>query len=754
MSDEKEQAPWLDYETQKEESNAAEDQGPWSDYKSSVTVEAAPPNPIDVGIATGAPLLGAKVALDAKNAIFTDKGLGAFKHVPGKTVVDSSGVKSFMPSGGMQGYLNSQINAPGTLSEVKLAQLEKLTGMPVRTQSEVQAALASLKGAAEIPATPSQRVPVTKLVDGVQKVVRYDTIPGTPGTPAKAPVDFSELAKENYGPVRKALEARGLEKPVATAMKYASPILNYAAKPLAIAGGIGEFQDAYNRYKHGDFGRAAVSAVGGLGSLATMVPHPATKMVGAGLSLAAPALNYAIDKTYGREGYAQGGDVKKSPASIAGTLQSVGTTQGPSLASIWSDHLASLPQKTEDNLRHQQEVMGRVMPMSMNNGKLEFGKADPEAMNEFVNTMMPIGGMTKLVKDPVTKILRMSEALAPHEGKVLNITQSDRMRSTMGDLGGPGFSKFQLEHPDYAKAQAAWGVGNQPTASRIVNVNKKYPEGQAIWSPMIGSETQHHSNQHVYDMLSDEFNRQASMGNLPPELRERINMKLAGLANKEGKNLFAQGIDVANPETLKEAGKTFEQRAAMANLLAGNTVGGAKGRIIDYPGIMQEMTDPMTVGAPTHSVGTRLFTLNNQVENRPDLHSAFPYILKGEDQGVAFAPVPKELAIADWINNFKDFKGRDPGYMDLTRNTPSQQITEQYLRNLEAAGHAEGGLIEQKLNGLAALQQQPKNEWLENVRNADSEYKYWGAEMADHGLQDKISWNAFQAHKAAQKKKI
>lgn len=293
-----------------------------------------------------------------------------------------------------------------------------------------------------------------------------------------------------------------------------------------------------------------------------------------------------------------------------------------------------------------------------------------------------------------TQVLRASEALGPHEGKFLNITQSDRMRSTGGDLGGPGFSKFQLEKPEYAAAQAAWGVGNQPTASRIVNVNKKFPEGQAIWTPMIGSETQHHSNQHVFDALTQEFNRQVAAGKLTPELRQRINQKLAMAVNKEGKPIFQEGVDIANPEHLQSMGSTFERRGNVANLLAGNTVGGQKGRIIDYPGIMQEMTDPMTVGAPTHALGTRLFTLNNQIENRPDLHSAFPYILKGQDQGVAFAPVPKELGIQDWINQFREFKGREPGFMDLTRNAPSQQITEKYLRSLEAAGHAAGGSVD------------------------------------------------------------
>lgn len=298
----------------------------------------------------------------------------------------------------------------------------------------------------------------------------------------------------------------------------------------------------------------------------------------------------------------------------------------------------------------------------------------------------------KLFAPKQTRIVRASEALGPHEGKYLNLTQSDRMRSTGGDLGGPGFSKFQLENPDYAGA--AWGVGNKPTASGIVNINKRYPEGKAIWAPMIGSEGQHRSNQHVYDALTDEFNRQASMGNLPSELRQAMNARLASAPKYS--HLGLNEIDVANPEHIKQMGNTFDRRAAISEVLGGEGVGGRKGQIFDYSGVMQEMTDPMTIGAPTHSMGTRLFTLNNEIEHRPDLHSAFPFILKGEDMGVAFNPVPKELAYPSWLNMAKEFTGREPGYMELTRGIkgqgkPHQFIDEKYLRALEEAGHKEGG---------------------------------------------------------------
>lgn len=321
------------------------------------------------------------------------------------------------------------------------------------------------------------------------------------------------------------------------------------------------------------------------------------------------------------------------------------------------------------------------------------GKAQPAAQPQ----PMAAGGLAsyangKAVKEVftpvVTKIVKASEALGPNEGKFLRPTQSDRMRSTMGDLGGPGFPKFQLENPKYAEAQAVWGVGKKGTASGIVNANKKYND-KTVWTPMIGGPTQHHSNQHVFDKLVEEFNRQTKMGNLPKDLQEKINARLA--SSKTTKGMFPEEFDIGNPEHLAKYGDTFDRRGALSTILSGEGVGGAKGRIIDYPDIMQEMTDPMTIGAPTHSLGTRLFTLNNEIEYRPDLHSAFPYILKGTDQGVAFAPIPKELGLPDFISQFREFKNREPGYYDLVRTIPSQQITDKYLRSLEAAGYKEGG---------------------------------------------------------------
>ena len=495
------------------------------------------------------------------------------------------------------------------------------------------------------------------------------------------------------------------------------------SRALGALGGLDVGLQGTNAVEHamkGQYGRAAVSGLGALGGAAALTRHPLLMPIGMGVAAGAPYLNEYLDTLAEKHPglhLADGGSVAKKAlrhlpgAALIGAMtipeiaeaasqlkhgkigEGIGSLVGTAVnfapGALGAASMALAPSELGDSsLYHHPGIYEEGQTNILKDSHLPSHAAGGKIIEEGANLAK------KLFAPRETKILRASEALAPHEGKWLNLTQSDRMRSTEGDLGGPGFSKFQLEHPDYAEAQAAWGVGKKPTASGIVNVNKRYPEGQSIWAPMIGSETQHHSNQHVYDALTNEFNRQAAMGKLPPELQARINARMQNAPSTKG--MFPEGFDVGNPEHLAQYGDTFNRRGEVSKVLSGEGVGGTKGRVIDYPGIMQEMTDPMTMGAPTHSMGTRLFNLTGEVEHRPDLHSAFPYILKGEDQGVAFAPVPKELGIQDFINQFKEFKGREPGYYDLTRTTPSQQITDKYLKSLDEAGHKKGGSVKKK----------------------------------------------------------
>lgn len=463
-----------------------------------------------------------------------------------------------------------------------------------------------------------------------------------------------------------------------------------------LVSGLGLFgEDIANYFKEPQQQPVEQKAEGGLTGLRNMAPHTGLAPYGARHSGEGVKGSGYFGLQPGAEGYSSEisaeDDEGEHPLMV------------PTLSREELDHLLNGGEPTEEIYRKAAQHAA----LRRGQGKSPF--ADATGLKYPVPHMAGGGALKKLAQEGLewaankfvpraTRELKASEALGEHEGKWLNVTQADRMRSTEGDLGGPGFSKFQLEHPEYAKAKAAWGVGNQPTATRIINVNKRFPEGKSIWTPLLGHEEQHRSNQRTYDRLTAEFNRAVSEGKLPPDIREAMNKRLMNWKDYAG--MFPEGFDVANPEHLAGHGSTFDRRAAISDVLGGKGIGGRKAQVFDYPGIMQEMTDPMTAGAPTHSIGTRLFTLNNESAHRPDLHSAFPHILTGEDLGVAYKPVPKELALHDWMGAVRDFTGREPGYYDFTMGVkkggvglPAQHINEDYLTRLQKAGYKKGGLV-------------------------------------------------------------
>jgi hypothetical protein len=286
---------------------------------------------------------------------------------------------------------------------------------------------------------------------------------------------------------------------------------------------------------------------------------------------------------------------------------------------------------------------------------------------------------------PVT---RMSEALGNvgAEGKKkVRVTQTDRTAAKY--LGGAPFSMMQKVDPQYAKAQATWGVKTPGAAKNITN---QADEG-IIFSTLIGSPTQHRSNELIFDKLYNAFKKSVKEGNLNEELRAKFNRAL--------EPLFGEGADILDPKLRKEI-DTFEKRAVVGNLLLGEGLGGATrgGSIIPGRKIMEETTEPMLRDVDTFSIGPRLFTLNKGIVTRPDLHPAFPEILQGEDLNQLFVPVPNEIALLDFNADFRARTGRKkPGYYDLTMTPPgqpypTQDITEEYLTHLQKEGYAAGGL--------------------------------------------------------------
>ena len=333
-------------------------------------------------------------------------------------------------------------------------------------------------------------------------------------------------------------------------------------------------------------------------------------------------------------------------------------------------------------------------------GRVGFTDNPDSMMMELEDQKFQVGGIVDVAARAakaakaaqMKKAMKASEALAQIEGKRLNITQADRTKVGQGYLGGPGFSGLQLQEGPHKDVGAVWGVKNTGTAKTIVGGFDK-PLGKEYFTTMIGSPTQHQSNQMVFDKLYGDFKREAKKGNLDPELKDKINARLAAAVDKEGNPVFPPDVDILDKD-FKKIVNTFDRRAITGNLLGGVGVGGKKGQIIDYDKVIRETTDPFLLDAPSGSMGYRLWTPSGEIIERPDLHPAFPAILTGEDLGVEFNPAAQDILMSPWIENVRETKGRNPGYMDWTRGRPpSVEVTDKLLRNLEESGNKKGGLI-------------------------------------------------------------
>jgi hypothetical protein len=312
---------------------------------------------------------------------------------------------------------------------------------------------------------------------------------------------------------------------------------------------------------------------------------------------------------------------------------------------------------------------------------------------EFILENAGFGGLsTKLLKP-----MKASEAYGRIEGRPLYVTQADRTKVGGKFLGGPGFSRLQLEDPEYAEALAAWAVQNPSIASTIINGSRQAGEHDPVFTTFIGAPDQHRSNQMVFDYIYNDFKKASKKSDLfTPEKLDLMNERLANYYKDKStkENLFPENINILD-KNLKNYANTFDKRAAIAEVIGGKGIGGKKGQIIDYDKLLRSTSDPSFLDVPSGSLGNRLFTLNGEfLENRHDLHPAFPTILQGEDLGLVYQPVPRELVMKDFHNKIRQEKGREPGYFDWALGyPPSQLITEDLLTEMQRAGYAKGGEV-------------------------------------------------------------
>jgi hypothetical protein len=296
-----------------------------------------------------------------------------------------------------------------------------------------------------------------------------------------------------------------------------------------------------------------------------------------------------------------------------------------------------------------------------------------------------------------------SEALGKHEGKYMHITEADRAKVEKrkhGMRGGVGFSQIGLEDPEYAGR--VWGVGRSGTAIKLLNRERRglNPEDQSIWTTFIGTPEMHTSNQLVFNRMWNKFQEARKAGLLNPEQEAKMldiirSAMTKGNAKNPSKPVFDPDVSFDNTHHLFD---TFERRRILSDLMAGNKIGGKKAQIFDASKMIEDTTDPRLLHAPSMSVGPHVFEFNRKTSLEPHLNKAFPFMLHGTAHPEAFRQIPFTEAAPDFSNEIRQTKGREPGYMDIVRRIPRQQITEKYLTGLQKKGYKKGGKVNLSTN--------------------------------------------------------
>jgi len=298
--------------------------------------------------------------------------------------------------------------------------------------------------------------------------------------------------------------------------------------------------------------------------------------------------------------------------------------------------------------------------------------------------------------------VKASEAYGKHEGSYIKPIFYDRMKVDLekGKLGGPGFSGIQLIDPEYAKARAVAGVTDKKMGTRILNRNKaQVPKGaKVIWTPSVGGLEQHKSNSTMFSEFADIFANERK--NLSPEQIQKMSDYASTKVDNAGRLIFPNGIDLGS-RNFRKAVKTYNQRALMADIFAGRGVGGEKGRTVPMEELLQKNLDPNMAEAGTLDLGNRLFRLDDNVIDRPDLHSDYPIIATGEDLDVNYLPTPIASVFEDFKVAKELEKGRDITQMDYTKNDPTQLLSEDLLTRMQKAGLRRGGLVQMGKGGAA-----------------------------------------------------
>jgi len=462
-------------------------------------------------------------------------------------------------------------------------------------------------------------------------------------------------------------------------------------KVLVGAGAGFDLGDAYRRYKTGDTRGAVISGLGALGYPISRIPYPPAEVAGYGLMFGAPALNQLLDKP---EEKAKGGlaALKKAPSHFAKGGE----------AGVVADTLGAISDAIQE----------------------------AKALNTSQFTPKP------------TTNMKLSEALGSHEGKNLILTQSDNYGVHGGRRGGNQFSNFQNIEPLAQQENVVWMNDTPQHANSLI----KLGGDKNIVVPYTGKQDQLKSNRSVHnEIMNAHYDREKY---LSPEQIDLINNRIKTV-KENGDLIFPQPFDIRDRFATQElGGDTFARRGVLSSLVGeGEGVGKTRNGIAlpNYQEILQANRDPLTIGQPTTSVGSRLFTVDptrpSQFDTR--FNPNYNWTVYGNDLGVNVGFTPPQHAIPGYWNSYIQRTNRVPsGNGMFGYNKNPQEITHDYLMNLEKAGYAKGGEVGIGLDALSAVEDAIKeakvNPQLTQRNNTVPTYSKSGNILLNRGVEGPV----------------
>ena len=346
----------------------------------------------------------------------------------------------------------------------------------------------------------------------------------------------------------------------------------------------------------------------------------------------------------------------------------------------------------------------------------------------------------------------LGDANVVGKGNRIVTTQADRTR--IRDGAGPGYPIIGQEYYEMAEKYYAmtgkiiprlnigsndypvWAVDDSGIATALMNNLKK--QGDML-IPMIGGPEQLITNSIVFARLKGAFFDAVDNGKLKKDLAKKMNINLKAATGKD--------LDIRDPASWAELETTFDGRAILGGMMSGtktrldgkdlkalrtsiNTqrkldglkplamkpptapLGGKNSQIFKFDDMLEEATESSLRGADTFSVGPNVVVPNRKLEqvSASDMHSGFEYQIMGERLPGSVIQTPLEIshpAFMEFVKYKERVTGKPFPYgmnarMGIAEDNkggfpsglPSQEITEEYLKWLQANGYAEGGAVD------------------------------------------------------------